>query len=113
VAVDENGQIKLTYSNGQTELEGAVAVADIRDPQGLTRTGNGTYHYEGTQPITLRASNVAGLGKVESKQLELSNVDLSQEFGELILVQRGYQASSQIVSVANDMIQQLFSIRGQ
>lgn len=113
VAVDDNGQIKLTYSNGQTELEGAVAVADIGDPQGLTRVGNGTYQYEGTAPITLRASNVAGLGKVESKQLELSNVDLSQEFGELILVQRGYQASSQIVSVANDMIQQLFSIRGQ
>jgi len=113
VAVDDNGQVKLTYSNGQTELEGAVAVADISDPQGLTRAGDGTYQYSGTAPITLRASNVAGLGKVESKQLELSNVDLSQEFGELILVQRGYQASSQIVSVANDMIQQLFGIRGQ
>ena len=46
-------------------------------------------------------------------QIEASNVDLSAQFGELILVQRGFQASSQVVSVSNDMIQQLFGIRGQ
>ena len=113
VAVDENGQIKLTYSNGETALEGAVAVADIRDPQALQRVGDGLYENASASPVVLHASNADGVGKVESKQLELSNVDLSREFGELILVQRGYQASSQIVSVANDMIQQLFGIRGQ
>ncbi|HLY89136.1 MAG TPA: flagellar hook-basal body complex protein [Acetobacteraceae bacterium] len=113
VAVDENGQIKLTYSNGKTDLEGAVAVADFRDPQQLQRIGNGIYTHNGTEQVTLRASNTAGVGTVVSKQLETSNVDLSKEFGDLILVQRGYQASSQVVSVANDMIQQLFGIRGQ
>jgi flagellar hook protein FlgE len=113
VAVDENGQIKLTYSNGQTALEGAVAVADVRNPQALQRIGNGLYENAGSTAVSLRASNSNGAGAVESKQLELSNVDLSREFGDLILVQRGYQASSQIVSVANDMIQQLFGIRGQ
>jgi flagellar hook protein FlgE len=113
VSVDENGQVKLTYSNDQTVLAGAVAVADIRDPQQLERMGEGLYRYQGTSPVALRASGTAGVGTVESKQLETSNVDLSKEFGELILVQRGYQASSQIVSVANDMIQQLFGIRGQ
>jgi flagellar hook protein FlgE len=52
-------------------------------------------------------------GNVVSKRLEASNVDLSAEFGDLILIQRGFQASSQIISVSNDMIQQLFGIRGQ
>lgn len=113
VAVDEDGQIKLTYSNGQTSLEGAVAVADVRNPQALERIGNGLYENSGSSAVSLRASKTDGAGAVESRQLELSNVDLSREFGELILVQRGYQASSQIVSVANDMIQQLFGIRGQ
>jgi flagellar hook protein FlgE len=53
------------------------------------------------------------VGLVKAKQLEASNVDLSKQFGDLILIQRGFQASSQIVSVSNDMIQQLFGIRGQ
>ncbi len=48
-----------------------------------------------------------------SRRLEASNVDLAKQFGDLITIQRGYQASSQIISVANDMIQQLFGIRGQ
>jgi len=53
------------------------------------------------------------MGTIVSKQIEGSNVDLAQEFGELILIQRGFQASSQVVSAANDMIQQLFGIRAQ
>jgi flagellar hook protein FlgE len=59
------------------------------------------------------ASGQNGVGTLVSKQLEGSNVNLSQEFGNLILIQRGFQASSQVVSVANDMLQQLFGIRGQ
>jgi flagellar hook protein FlgE len=50
---------------------------------------------------------------VLSNRLEASNVDLSRQFGELILIQRGYQASSQIVSASNEMIQQLLALRGQ
>ena len=59
------------------------------------------------------ASGDVRVGKVQSRRLEASNVDLTLEFSDLILVQRGFQASSQIISVTNDMIQQLFGIRGQ
>ena len=55
----------------------------------------------------------SGFGAVRAGYIELSNVDLSKEFSELIIMQRGYQASSQIVSTANEMIQQLFSMRGK
>lgn len=113
VTVDVDGQLKLTYSNEKTELLGAVALADFRDPQALERVGSGTFANEGGERPRLLASGVDGVGKLVSRQIEASNVDLSQEFGDLILVQRGFQASSQVVSVSNDMIQQLFGIRGQ
>lgn len=113
VTIDENGKVKLTYTNGQTELEGAVALADFFDPGELKRVGGGLYENTGVAAHRVLSSGVDGLGKLVSKQIEGSNVDLSQEFGQLILIQRGFQASSQVVSVANDMIQQLFGIRAQ
>ena len=113
VTVDEDGQLKLSYSNEQTKLLGPVALADFRDTQQLERAGNGLFNADKAGLPRLLASGVDGMGKLVSKQLEASNVDLSKEFGDLILVQRGYQASSQVISVTNDMIQQLFGIRGQ
>lgn len=113
VALDEQGQIKLSYSNSKTETLGYVAVADFRDPQQLRRLSGGLFENIESGPSRLVASNTDGIGRLLSKQTEASNVDLSQQFGDLILVQRGFQASSQVVSATNDMIQQLFGIRGQ
>ena len=113
VTIDADGQVKLTYSNSKTELLGAVALADFRDPQQLTRVGNGLFQNLSSGQSRLLASGNDGIGKLVSKQVEASNVNLSQEFGDLILIQRGFQASSQVVSIANDMIQHLFGIRGQ
>jgi flagellar hook protein FlgE len=113
ITTDEQGQIKLTYSNSKTELMGAVAIADFRDPQQLRRLSGGLFENNGNGPSRLIASGTEGVGRLLSKQTEASNVDLSQQFGDLILIQRGFQASSQVVSVTNDMIQQLFGIRGQ
>lgn len=113
VTVDPDGQVKLTYSNTKTELLGAVALADFRDPQQLERVGEGLFQNHKGGQYRLLSSASDGIGKLVSKQVEASNVDLAQEFGDLILIQRGFQASSQVVSVSNDMIQQLFGIRGQ
>ena len=113
VTVDADGQLKLTYSNQQTELLGAVAIAEFRDPQMLSRVGTGLFEDRGGARVRLLSSGQDGVGRLASRQIEASNVDLSQEFGDLILVQRGFQASSQVISISNDMIQQLFGIRGQ
>ena len=113
VTVDQSGKIQLTYSNGSTDTAGSVALADFRDPQELVRIGSGLFQDKGHGPMRYVASAADGVGTLVSKQLEGSNVNLSQEFGDLILIQRGFQASSQVVSVANDMLQQLFGIRGQ
>ncbi len=113
VTVDDKGQIKLTYTNDKTELAGAVAIADFRSPQSLARAGGGLFENGGGEIPRYMASAVGGVGKLTPKAIEASNVDLSEEFGDLILIQRGFQACSQVVSVSNDMIQQLFAIRGQ
>jgi flagellar hook protein FlgE len=113
VTLDELGQIKLSYSNSNTDNLGFVAIADFRDPQQLRRLSGGLFENIGNGPVRLLASNTDGIGRLLSKQSEASNVDLSEQFGDLILVQRGFQASSQVVSATNDMIQQLFGIRGQ
>ena len=113
VTLDDTGQLKLTYSNQESELLGFVAIADVRDPQRLERVGTGLFRDAGGAGIRLLGSGQDGIGKLVSRQVEASNVDLSQQFGDLILVQRGFQASSQVISISNDMIQQLFGIRGQ
>jgi len=113
VTLDDTGQLKLSYSNQESELLGFVAIADVRDPQRLERVGAGLFRDAGGAGVRLLGSGQDGIGKLVSRQIEASNVDLSQQFGDLILVQRGFQASSQVISISNDMIQQLFGIRGQ
>lgn len=113
VTVNAKGRLELRYSNAETSDLGAVAIADFRDPQGLEQRGNGVFAQTEPGLHDYMPSDDPRVGTIRSKRLEASNVDLSQQFGDLILIQRGFQASSQIVSVSNDMIQQLFGIRGQ
>jgi len=111
--VNDSGHLEINYSNEQTEDLGAVALADFREPQNLEQQSGGLFVYNSTVGREFHSSESNRVGRVLSSRVENSNVDLSKEFGELILVQRGYQASSQIVSVSNDMIQQLFGITGR
>jgi flagellar hook protein FlgE len=113
VTIDDNGQVKLVYSNQKTETLGSVAIADFRDPQALSRLGTGLFENRSGGNVRLLASAQDGVGTLSPRHVEASNVDLSAQFGELILVQRGFQASSQVVSISNDMIQQLFGIQGR
>jgi flagellar hook protein FlgE len=112
IQVNSEGKVELTYSNTKTVVLGAVALADFRAPENLERIGGGLFADRNAGQRRILPSDVDGIGKLVSKQLEASNVDLSAQFGDLILIQRGFQASSQVVSVSNDMIQQLFGIRG-
>lgn len=113
LSVNADGALEITYSNDQKSQLGFVAVADFRDPQLLEDRGGGLLVQETDAGRELSKTGDPRVGRVLSRRLEASNVDLTQQFGDLILVQRGFQASSQIISVSNDMIQQLFGIRGQ
>ena len=113
VTVNSSGQVELTFSNNQTQTEGSVALANFLSPGQLKESSNGTFQNTAGAPSTISSSGQNGIGTLVPQELETSNVNLTQEFSDLILIQRGFQASSEVVSVANDMIQQLFDIRGQ
>ncbi|MEQ1540695.1 MAG: flagellar hook-basal body complex protein [Novosphingobium sp.] len=113
IAVNTKGELELSYSNNEKKQIGPVAIAVFRDAHSLRQESAGQFTPEPGADVQLLSSEDPRGGQVLSRRLEASNVDLSQEFGDLILIQRGYQASSQIISVSNDMIQQLFGIRGQ
>lgn len=113
VVANADGFLEIQYTNNQKKSLGAIALASFRDPHSIEQGSDGLFTHQGASAIDYLTSAHEAVGKVVSRRLEASNVDLSKEFGDLILVQRGYQASSQVVSVSNDMIQQLFGIRGQ
>lgn len=108
---DEKGVLKLTYSNGQKADGPKLVLAQISDRNGLVELGNSRFAYRGTQAVALREAGDDL--RVASGALERSNVSLTQEFSDLILMQRGYQASSQVLSTANDMLQALLDMRGR
>lgn len=110
--VNDAGRLEITYTNEQKLELGDITLAHFENPQELTQRGAGLFVHDGSG-LSYLTSRHDKVGRVLSGRLEASNVDLSSEFGDLILVQRGFQASSQVVSVSNDMIQQLFGIRGQ
>lgn len=107
-----DGSVTLTYSNGQTLTPAKLLLANFNAPQQLQATQNGFFAAaDGTTP-TFGTALSGGFGSVLGGELEGSNVDLSQQFTDLIVIERGYQASSQITSVANDMMQQLLTMGG-
>jgi flagellar hook protein FlgE len=111
--VNQQGRIEIGYTNEETKELGAIALADFRDPQSLEQRSKALFAYTGFGQRQFLAASDSRVGTILGKQLEASNVDLGSQFGDLILIQRGFQASSQVISVTNDMIQQLFGIRGQ
>lgn len=111
--VNDNGEIEITYTNEEKKQLGAIALADFRDPQALKQQSRALFTYDGYGQHQYLAATDQRVGTIIGGRLEASNVDLGGQFGDLILIQRGFQASSQIISVTNDMIQQLFGIRGQ
>ena len=107
VSFDREGYLTLVYSNGQSEKSSRLALAMFDDLQGLKQVGGGLFLADQQQTFSLSHPTDQGMGEIAGKSLELSNVELTQQFTDLIVVQRGYQASSQILTAANEMIQQL------
>jgi flagellar hook protein FlgE len=111
--VDATGTLVLSYSNGQTAKGQTLALMRYESPDAVLQAGDNQFEDAGRGGLRLGLAQQSGFGAVRAGFIELSNVDLSKEFSDLIIMQRGYQASSQIVSTANEMIQQLFSMRGK
>ena len=106
---DSQGVLQVTYSNGKTASGAKLAFAAVADQSDMVELSNSLLEYQGSKPVVLREAGPDL--QVVAQSLEGSNVDLTTEFSNLILMQRAYQGSSQVVSTANDMMQQLLDIR--
>jgi flagellar hook protein FlgE len=105
-----DGSLTLTYSNGKTQTPAKLLLAQFNAPQELRELSKGLFAAtSGATPLVGTAQST-NFGNIVGGEIEMSNVDLSQQFTELIVIQRGYQASSQITSIANDMMQQLLTM---
>jgi flagellar hook protein FlgE len=109
---DTDGYLLLTYSNGQTAKGPRLALANFTSPDAVASIGANEYAVRDGLTWTLGKPGANGLGVIRSREIETSNVNLSQEFSDLVIMQRGYQASSQVISTANEMLAELFGMRG-
>jgi flagellar hook protein FlgE len=109
---DADGRLALTYSNGQTASHGQLALAWFDFLQGLEPSGQSGFENNTGLAMRVGAPRTSLFGGIKPGSIESSNVDLSQQFTDLIVIQRGFQGSSQVVTVANEMIQQLLDIQG-
>lgn len=110
VAFNAAGALVATYANGQTIDGMRVLLGRLRSP-GSARLDANTSFIAAEGEVEFGQAGAGGFGAIRAGALEASNVDLSREFSELVIVQRGYQASSQVISTANDMLQELFNLR--
>ncbi|GAB3601076.1 flagellar hook protein FlgE [Kineococcus gypseus] len=111
-AVGADGVITGSYSNGLKRSIGQIAVASFNNYAGLQKAGGSMYTVSansGTPIIGLPGQN--GRGAILSGSLEMSNVDLSSEFTNLILAQRGFQANSRIISASDEILQDLVNLK--
>jgi flagellar hook protein FlgE len=111
VAIDEQGYLVATYSNGQTKKGQQIALAKPASDEDLEAVGNAEYAVRTGKTLQVGRASSDGFGTFGSGEIEGSNVDLTSEFTNLIVMQRGYQASSKIVSTADEMIQELFDMK--
>ena len=113
VFVDTNGKIYGSYDNGNTILLGQIAVAQFANAMGLEKVGDNCY------TTTLNSGEfdgigvdiTAGGGTMSTGMLEMSNVDLSSEFTEMITTQRGFQANSRIITVSDTLLEELVNLK--
>ena len=113
VSIQQNGMIYASYDNGMTKLLGQIATARFANASGLEKLADNLY------TSTLNSGEFDGIGVditangdyMSTGQLEMSNVDLSSEFTEMITTQRGFQANSRIITVSDTLLEELTNLK--
>ena len=110
-SVDGNGIVEASFSNGQKEMIGQVAVATVANQQGLQATNNTAYLSTlASGPAVIGTAGIAGRGTIEGAALESSNVDVSTEFSALIVAQRAFEANSKSVTTFDQATQEAINM---
>ena len=111
ITIGTDGKINATYSNGQTKLLGQIATAQFANASGLSHEGDNLY----TETLNSGTATVQDItvdgGYMNTGVLEMSNVDLSNEFTNMITTQRGFQANSRIITVSDTLLEELTNLK--
>jgi flagellar hook protein FlgE len=112
VSIDEEGNIVANYTNGTRKNIARFALADFPSLNGLARKGSSLYQATTNSGDPLyNKPGVGGMGNISSSMLEESNVDMAAEFIKMIIIQRGYQANTKVITTTDEMLAQLINIR--
>ena len=110
--IDATGTVTGVFSNGETMILAQVATASFANPAGLLNFGSGMYGESNNSGVRLLGqAGTGGRGRIAPGALEMSNVDLSQEFTNMIVTQRGFQANSRIITTSDEMLQELVNLK--
>jgi len=105
ISIDPTGRITATFGAGQSVLMGQLAMASFNNPQGLVKLGGNRYgESEASGLSNVGVAGTGGRGTLVGSALEQSNVDMAQEFTQMILAQRGYQANSKTITVSDQLL---------
>ncbi len=112
IAIDGGGVVRGIYSNGQKVAVGQLAIAKFRSNEGLGRAGQGLFTAtRDSGEASIGVSGTGGRAAVSAGTLEQSNVDLAQQFVDLISHQRSFQANSKTITTADEMLQELVNLK--
>lgn len=110
--IDQSGVITAVYSNGSTRTIGQVALASFTNPNGLEKSGETNFLASNNSGMAnIGPSGIAGKGKIIAGTLEMSNVDLAEQFTDMIVTQRGFQANSKTIQTSDQLLQELLTLK--
>ena len=111
-ALSNDGTVTGVYSNGLRKPLGQLALATFANPSGLAKAGNSSYRVgDNSGNALVGTAGTGGRGTLTAGALEMSNVDLSEEFTGLIVAQRGFQANSKVITTSDEILQTLVNMK--
>jgi flagellar hook protein FlgE len=111
-SVGQDGLISGVFSNGRTQALGQMALANFADPSGLIKQGGSLFTTSANSGLPqIGVAGVGGRGTLTGGTLEGSNVDLGQEFTNMILAQRGFEANAKVITTSDELLQDLVNLK--
>jgi flagellar hook protein FlgE len=112
ISISADGSIVATFGAGQTVSVGQLALAQFNNPKGLVKLGSNRYGESQAAGIpNVGVAGTGGRGTLIGSALEQSNVDIAQEFTQMILAQRGYQANSKTITVSDELLMDTLNLK--
>lgn len=110
--IAQDGKISYVDLNGDLQWAGQLIMAKFPNAGGLAKSGSNYYQQTASSGVAYaQVGTVAGMGQVEAGFLEMSNVDLSEEFTEMIVAQRGFQSNTRIITTSDEILQELVNLK--